>query len=158
MDYDLEKLRKFTFLAGDSTYAAGDKPVENPEKPGFIELVFEDGDFSYRDSYTGHAKSRGMEVVRYKGTPVWASLYGGGMTTGNEKLAGDTFDFLKQALSTSENGFESLRGSHSFTQDDWKYSYDQEGDFTEFKGHEQIYFKGKLVFFHEVIGGTINHN
>lgn len=158
MGYDTQALKEFIIKAGDATYAGGGKALETAERPGFTELVYEAGDFSYRDSYAGHSRSRGMEVIRYRDTPVWASLYGGGMTAGNEASAHETFAFLKQALSAHEDGFDSLRGPHHFARDDWDYRYSQEGDIAEFKGHEEIHHGSKLVFFHEVIGGLINNN
>lgn len=38
-----------------------------------------------------------MEVVRENGTPVWSSMYGGGMVDWREGLADQTFDFASTA-------------------------------------------------------------
>lgn len=149
-----QELFEFIDRAGKSTYAGGGKEVK-PERKDFHELEFEDGDFYYRDSYAGHYRSRGMEVVRYKSKPIWAALYGGGMTEGSEKLANETFKFLKKAMSEDENGFQSFRGPHNLTDGDWRYSYEQNGDPFEFNGYEEIFYKNELVFFHRVIGGKI---
>lgn len=148
------ELYKFLDKAGKATYAGGGKEVE-PERKDFHELEYRDGDFYYRDSYAGHYRSRGMEIVRYEGKPVWASLYGGGMVEGRENLANQTFEFLKKAMSNEEKGFESLRGPHEFLDGDWKYSYEQSGDVYEFNGYEEIYYKDELVFFHRIIGGRM---
>lgn len=150
-----KELKDFISKAAKSTYAGGGKPVENPQRPGFIELVYLEGDYSYRDSYSGFYRSRGMEVVRYKNEVVWSSSYGGGMTDGNEELASKTFEFLKKAMSANKEGFDTFRGPHEFKKDDWKYIYKQEGDVLEFSGHEEIYYKNKFVFFHKIIGGII---
>lgn len=150
-----EDLNAFLDRAGKATYAGGGKPEEKPEKPGFTEFAYKEGDFIYRDSYVGFYRSRGMEVVRYKGKPVWTSMYGGGMTKGNEKLANECFKFLKQALRSKEASFVSFRGPRLFESGDWKYTYQQEGDRYEFSGHEEISYKRKLVFFHRVIGGIV---
>lgn len=152
--FTLRELYNFIDKAGKATYAGGGKEVE-PERKDFHELEYEQGDFYYRDSYAGHYRSRGMETVRYKGEPVWASLYGGGMVEGKENLANQTFEFLKKAMSNEEKGFESLRGPHEFLDGDWKYVYDQTGDIYEFSGYEEIFFKGELVFFHRIIGGRM---
>lgn len=149
-----KQLFDFIDKAGKATWVGGGKEV-NPERKDFHELEFKEGNFYYRDSYTGHYRSRGMELVRHKSKPVWAALYGGGMVDGKEDLANETFEFLKKAMSRDEEGFESFRGPHKFEEADWKYSYEQTGDIFEFNGYEEIYFKNKLVFFHRIIGGVI---
>ena len=152
---DLNKLQEFIHKAGAATYAGGGKPEKAPEREGFTELVYQDGDFSYRDSYTGFTRSRGMEVVRYQGTPVWSSSYGGGMVSGQEHLAKDTFNFLKKAMVSKRPGSDSFRGPDNLKDNGWEYKYQQEGNVEEFNGYEEIYFQGNLVFFHRIIGGTI---
>ena len=152
-----KELFGFVDRAGKATYAGDGKVEKIPERPGFIELTYSENDLTYRDSYTGHYRSRGMEVVRKKGVPVWTSMYGGGMVGGKEQLAGETFDFLKRAMSAGEPGFASFRGPHTFQDGEWKYTYKQEGDVNEFNGYEEIYYQGELVFFHRVIGGLVKN-
>ncbi len=149
------KLYNFIKRASRATYAGGGKGEKKPERKEFVELVYKEGGLEYRDSYTGYIRSRGMELVRKKGMPVWSSLYGGGMIKGKEQLAGETFDFLKNALGTKENEFTSFRGPRYLKDKDWEYKYKQRGDVNEFHGYEEIYHKGDLVFFHRVIGGII---
>ena len=149
----------FVFIdrAGKATFAGDGKPAETLERKGFTELEFSDGYFYYRDSYTGATKSRGMELVRYKGETVWASMYGGGMVEGKEDLEETTFEFLKKAMLADEPEFKSFRGPHKLSDGDWEYTDKQEGDISEFSGYEKIKYKGELVFFHRIIGGIINH-
>lgn len=150
----------FAFInrAGKATYAGDGAEVENPERPGFKELEYEEGEWTYRDSYTGYYRSRGMEVVRFKREPVWTSLYGGGMIAGKEDLADKTFSFLKKAMSADEENFLSFRGPHELEDSEWRYNYKQNGDVFEFHGYEEIYFKGELVFFHRILGGVIDND
>lgn len=150
-----QQLFKFIDRAGKATYAGGGKEEANPERSGFIELTYSEGDFSYRDSYTGYYRSRGMEVVRLQGKPAWTASYGGGMVEGKEELADKCFEFLKKAMSSDEKNFQSFRGPHSFSDSDWNYSYKQEGDVLESSGYEEIKYKGELIFFHRMIGGVI---
>lgn len=151
--------RLFDFInrAGKATYVVGGKREEKPERDGFIEWVYSEGDFEYRDSFTGYYRSRGMEVVREKGVPVWSSMYGGGMIEGREDLAERTFDFLKKAMSADEEDFDSFRGPQNFIDEDWEYRYKQEGDINEFHGYEEIHHKGEMVFWHRIIGGKVKH-
>lgn len=149
------KLFEFIRRAGKSTYAGDGKRESDPERPGFREYVYSEGDLIYRDSYTGYVRSSGLELVRKRYKPVWTSLYYGGMVKGKESLADAVFEFLKRAMSTDEPGFKSFRGPHSLIEGDWEYKYEQEGDIGEFQGYEEIYHKSKLVFFHRIMGGKL---
>ena len=155
-NYSLTNLFRFVDLASKSTYASGKPPEPTSERRDFIEYTFLQGDWSYRDSFTGHTKSSGQEIVRFRGKIVWSDLYCGGMTAGNEALANQTFSFLKQALSQDESGFESLRGPHAFGDGEWQYSYTQKGLIDNFSGYEEIRYQDKVVFFHRAIGGTVS--
>lgn len=156
--FSLDKLKKFLDISSDSTYAGGGKYEEHPQRPGFYELVYKEGDFEYRDSYTGHSRSTGQEIVRFKDIPIWSSGYGGGMIKGKESLADETFSFLKKALRIPESEFSSFRGPHELKDGDWQYKYDQKGDIEEFSGYEEIFYQGDLVFFHRLQGGLLNHS
>lgn len=151
-----QQLFNFINRAGKATYAGGGKYEENPERPDFFELVYDkELPWHYRDSYAGHSRSGGQEVVRLNNEPIWWSGYGGGMVEGKEKMSDQTFDFLKKALSQDEKGFLSLRGPHEFTDGDWKYTYAQDGDITDFYGYEEISYKGEKVFWHRAVGGAL---
>ena len=152
---DLNKLQKFIQKAGEATYAGGGKEEENPERPRFKELVFIEGDWNYRDSYTGFFRARGMEVVRFQNSPIWTASYGGGMITGKEDLAKITYTFLKKAMLTKDPTKYSARGPQHFTDGDFEYHYAQDGNIEEFSGYEEIFYQGDLVFFHRIIGGII---
>lgn len=150
-----DQLYTFIKKAAKSTYPALEVEEISPEGSGFKDLNFSEGEFSYKDSYTGYFRSAGTEVVKFKGTPVWLQLYRGGMVEGKEALADKTFEFLKKAFTTYEEGFQSFRGPHSLKDGDWSYKYKQEGDISEFQGFEEIFFKDDLVFVHRTIGGLV---
>lgn len=156
-ELDLTKLQTFLEKASASTYAGGGKYEETPERSGFRELTYAEGDLSYRDSYSGFIQSWGSEVIRQNDKPVWSNMYGGWMSKGSEELAGVTFEFLKKCLLISKLSKSipsfSMRGPSEHTEGDWKYTYAQTGDFAQYNGHEEIYFQGKLVFVHDTMGG-----
>lgn len=154
---NITALTKFIATATGATYVGGGKKEKIPERQGFSEMVYTEGDFHYRDSWTGYIRSGGMELIRYKGKPVWSSLYGGGMVEGRESLADDCFEFLKKAISSKGTDSQSVRGPLQFQAGIWRYTYKQEGDNQEFNGYEQIFHKQEPVFFHRVIGGLIKH-
>lgn len=153
MALDLVKLQEFINKASAQTYAGGGQEVTNPERAGFNELVFSEEEFSYRDSYAGYFRSWGTELVRVNNQPMWNAVYGGGMVEKKEDLASETFSFLKKAFLKRDQ--DSFRGPKELIDRDWRYVYQQEGDISRFSGMEEIYFKGELVFFHNIIGGLI---
>ena len=153
----ITQLTNFLHEAMKATYAGGGKEVEHPQRPGFKELAFEEGDWKYRDSYCGFYQSWGEEVVWLKGKPFWTMLYGGGMEPehhGNRDFAIQTFTFLKKAMSAKPGGFQP-RGPKHFRDRDWEYTCEWEGGIKKFRGEEKITFKGKLVFSHWFFGGLV---
>ncbi len=156
MDFNLSQLAKFLIKAKTQTYASEGKEI-TAQRPGFIELEFKEGDFEYRDSYSGFYQAPGQEIVRYKGNPVWAMAYSGGMEKkyhGDADFAIKTFSFLKQVLSRVEES-KPFRGPDNFREGDYEYINKVEGDVTNFKGQEQILYKGEKVFAQDYIGGLI---
>ena len=153
--FPLKTLDQFLQKATAATYAGVGGYEKKSQRPGYYELTFKDGDWFYRDSYTGHYRSWGTELVRFKGKPVWNALYGGGMADGLDHLSKDCFQFLKTCLTTKPKTWHSFRGPKSLTRGDWQYRYQQQGDIKMFSGYEEIRFKGKVVFSHRIIGGLI---
>ena len=156
MEEVIQELHRFLRNAMLSTYA-GDGKETTSQRPGFIELAYAEGRFSYRDSFCGFYTSTGQEVVWLEGKPFWTQLYGGGMTLphrDDEAFALRTFNFLKRALSQKPEAFQP-RGPRQMTDGEWEYRCDWKGDITEFKGSERILFQGEAVFTHEFFGGLI---
>jgi hypothetical protein len=154
----LTKLNSFIGIAAKATYAGGGASV-TPWRKGFKELEYKDGDFYYRDSYTGYFRSWGQETVWYKDEPIWTARYGGGMTDEHQDdkdFADKTFSFLKNAMSAGEKVSQfQPRGPKEFTKDNWSYICNVDGDMSKFSGNESISFNGEIVFTHQFIGGLI---
>jgi SAM-dependent methyltransferase len=121
----------------------------------FSHMDFTEASFDGVWAYTSLIHIR-QEVVWHNDSPVWTCLYGGGMTDGymNEGLAGETFAFLKKALSQKEVEFQP-RGPKSFKLDGWEYQNDMHGDITSFNGHEFISHNGETIFTHNFFGGVV---
>lgn len=154
-NFSTSDLANFIKKAASSTYAGGGEYEKFPERPGFFELVFAEGDWSYRDSYTGFYRSTGMEVVRFQNEIIWTTNYGGGMVEGKNELAGQTFDFLKAAMLAKPSDWDSFRGPNAFKEGSFEYKYSQTGDVSLFHGEEEIYYQSERVFFHRIIGGIV---
>jgi hypothetical protein len=158
MGINLKNLAEFLVKAKCRTYAGDGKEIA-PQRPGFNELEFKDGDWEYRDSYSGLYFAPGQEVVRFKGVPVWTMAYSGGMKPeyhGNRDFAEQVFSFLKQALLRVKES-RPFRGPESFKDGEFEYVDASEGDITDFRGTEIILFRGKEVFRQNYIGGAIVH-
>lgn len=152
----LTKLNIFIGEAALKTYAGGGVEVE-PSEPGFHELEHRDGDLYYKDSYGGHSQSWGRETVWHKDKLIWSSLYGGGMEKkyhADADFTHQTFSFLKKAMSAGEKRKEfQPRGPLEHIDGDWKYRAKWNGDITRFSGHEDILYRGEVVFTHDFFGG-----
>jgi hypothetical protein len=156
MKIDMKELSEFIIKAKKQTYAIGGKEVA-PERPGFKELKYAEGDYCYRDSYAGFFFAPGQEIVRLKSMPIWSMSYSGGMLSkhhGDTALAEKTFDFLKKAL-TKIPANKPFRGPSRFKTGDFEYVNRVKGDITDFIGQEKILFKGKEIFMQNYIGGVI---
>ncbi|MCK4883771.1 MAG: hypothetical protein KAS30_02775 [Candidatus Diapherotrites archaeon] len=155
---NLEKLTEFLVRAKINTYA-GDAKEISPQRPGFKEFEFIEGDFEYRDSYVGLYFAPGQEIVRFKGKPIWAMAYSGGVEKnliGNYDFCEEIFSFLKQALKKVQKE-RPFRGPNNLKEGDFEYVDKTEGDISLFNGVERIFFKGKEVFKQHYIGGLIIH-
>jgi hypothetical protein len=152
---NLRDLEAFIVKAKMGTYAADRPDVANPERKGFSELIFEEGPWSYRDSYFGYYRAPGEEVVRYNGTPVWRMAYNGGMVKrywGKNEFTHSTFSFLQKALRRVDVTMP-YRGPARFEEGDFSYECTVRGRITHFSGREVIKYKGGKVFVHDFFGG-----
>ena len=153
---NLLELAKFLVKAKKKTYAGEGEEI-SPQRPRFKELEYKEGDWYYRDSYSGFYQAPGQEVVYFQDEPVWAMAYSGGMRKEfyeNKALAEKTFNFLKECLSRVEEK-EPFRGPRKYSEGDFSYEMELEGDINDFSGEERIYHQGKEVFHQYFIGGTI---
>lgn len=156
MKIDIDNLISFLIRAKSQTYAGGGKEIA-PQRPDFKELEYKEGNWEYRDSYTGFYFAPGQEVVRFKGQPIWIMAYSGGMNPeyhGNMIFAKQTFIFLKKALLRAGKS-KPFRGPENFREGDYEYRNSTEGDVKDFKGTERIFYKGKEVFRQHYMGGLI---
>lgn len=150
-------LKKFLVNANAKGYAGDGKEFTPPQRPGFEELEYAEGDWLYHDSYSGHYLAPGQEVVYFKGKPIWAMAYAGGMKFkyhGIKDLTHETFVFLKKALLATDPE-KPFRGPEKFKEGEWQYVSKVTGDIKDFTGSEKIYKGDKLVFKQNFIGGII---
>jgi len=155
---NLQALNDFLEKATLATYAGGGERIKT-EKKGFFDLEHRDGDFYYRDSFAGYLASHGQEIVWYQDKPVWMCSYAGGMRgskTDDAAFANETFGFLKQAMRSGKKSKDfQPRGPKNFKDGSWAYINDCTGNISNFKGHEEIHYKGEKIFEHDYFGGVL---
>ncbi len=128
----------------------------SPERKGYKELEYENGDWRLRDSYTGYFRAPGMTTIYFRDKPAWTMAYGGtGQLEGHEGIVKPTFTFLKKALMQVSPQMP-FRGPEEFAEDEWKYTFRLiRGDITDFLGEENITRYGGKVFTQTVMGGIV---
>ena len=73
---DLDELHDFIVNAKAATYVGDGKQSES-SRDGSHDLIFEEGDFRYLDSYFGGSDFIGEEIVYFQKFPIWGMNYYG---------------------------------------------------------------------------------
>ena len=155
-----EELLNFIAKAHQNTYAAPKEikeknKCETPILEKHVDYDFIEGDWRYHDSYAGSSWAPGREVVFFKNQPIWCMSYQGQTIDGlSAEFIGETFEFLKKALRKFTNEVP-FRGLDGFKEGDFEYSFKFKGDYTYFTGRESVFYKGKEVFFQDVMASLI---
>jgi len=152
-DFSLEQLTTFIVCAKAATYVGGgDKSLSC--RSGSHDLQFQDGDWSYLDSYFGGADFIGQEVVWFKGKPVWAMNYYGRLLKPAMMTAAEAGRVIQKSLSEMYKQGRFLGGfEHSV--EDSMYIDTSTGDVRSFTGHEWINRGGVRVYELVYHGGLI---
>jgi hypothetical protein len=149
----MQALHDFIVRAKALSYVGGGKPVESC-RPKSHDLHYEEGDFSYLDSYYGGWDFIGEEVVYFKGEAVWAMNYYGKVIQPEKITAAEAGQTIKASLSKMYEESRFL-GGFSYTHGDYVYIDTSEGEFTSFTGKEWITRDGEVVYELFYHGGLI---
>jgi hypothetical protein len=157
--FDLNQLSEFLNKTLSHTYAVGQGKVHNPQRLGFEEYVYEEGPWSYRDSYTGGAISWGQEHVTFQGQAAWSMVYGGGICENfrnDAALESEAFACMKEALKVSRSSKEDFlpRGPRCLVWKNYVYQADWQGDLSWFRGQEKVYRGHDLLHIYDFAGGV----
>jgi Domain of unknown function (DUF5680) len=149
----IDDLNAFIVKAKRATYVGSGERAE-PSRLGSHDLTFQDGDWSYRDSYLGDTDFLGQEAVWLKGEPVWAMSYYGYILRPDlfdGERAGQTIKAALTAMYTEGRflgGFE-WEGPHG------RYVDRSEGDVAHFRGREVILVQGVEAYALDYFGGLV---
>ena len=149
------ELEKFLIEAKKQTYAN-----ENIEKVANSRLNSRDYEYKkdnmiYHDTYFGGTRFIGEEVVYVDNEIYWAMNYYG--VTLDETLGEEAMDnALRPALmKVGEDNIIPVRGPKEFTNGEYKYIFNVEGDINYFNGTETIYKENKKIYELKCSGGLI---
>lgn len=148
------QLGTFLLAANRSTYANKAAPKAPSSRLRSSDYHFQEGDFTYHDTYFGARDFIGEEIVYKNDVPVWGENYFGFVlvdTFTNDQV----YDFLRKALMQEYSDILPVRGPASFIDKEWEYRNHLEGDLKNFKGGEQILFSGTMVYQAYYHGGLI---
>lgn len=151
---DLENLHDFILAAKSATYIGDGAPVQSC-RTGSHDLVFEQGDFSYLDSYFGGSDFIGQEVVYEIERPVWAMNYYGVIRQPEQISAPEAGEMIKASLSKMYTAGRFL-GGWEHHKGNLVYHDTSLGDLTYFSGREWIEKDGELVYELVYHGGLIH--
>ncbi len=146
-------LEEFLVTAKKNTYVSNGEGGERKLEDGSRELVYEEGEFRYKDRYLGFDPFVGEEIVWRKGKVVWAMNYYGAVSPSNV-LAEKVYKFLKKAMAQVEKT-RPFRGPNEFLEGQWKYIDKSDGSVNSFEGIERIYFQDEKVYELKYHGGKI---
>lgn len=143
-----KRIIDFLIRAKQATYA-GKGAETTPSRERSHDLIYEDGDLMYYDTYLGGAKFAGEEALWISKEPYWSMNYIG-------RVIGEGFsgDFLKEALLHVPQD-KPFRGPKQYIAGEYTYDCDIDGDFEWFLGKEVISFKGTPVYECYFHGGLI---
>lgn len=158
--FDKGSLLEFMTKAHKNTYAAPQEikskyKCKTPILEGHRDYDLVEGDWRYHDSFAGIHWAPGREVIFFKGQPVWCMSYQGQTLEGlSDDFIEKTFKFLKSAMRNIDEQMP-FRGPKLFKEKNFEYSFVMKGDYQYFNGRESIKYRGKEIFFQDVLGGLV---
>lgn len=157
MDINSKEFLDFLVKAKKGTYANGDASKSSSSRLLSKDYHYEDGNFTYHDTYFGGVKFMGEEVVYYNDNILWGMNYYG--VTIDDNLTEEMMDkVLRVALMKvgEDKDIIPVRGPKEFINDDYLYTFNVYGNMENFVGTERIYKDDKLIYELKCHGGFIN--
>jgi Domain of unknown function (DUF5680) len=148
------KLRSFVIRAKRATYVGSGSPADS-SRIGSHDLTYNEGPYSYRDSYFGGIDFLGQEVVWHNDIPAWAMNYYGYIVRPDLIDATAAGQSLKAALS-QPHAEGRLLENFSFDAPAGLYEIRSEGTIAHFSGRETIHVNGTLAYALDYHGGLVH--
>jgi hypothetical protein len=148
-----EEVLQFLLKARTKTYA-GNKGKVNAILGGSTQLEYSEGEWLYRDIYyTGNGIFMGLEVIHYKGKPIWSMCYYGNF----QKMTEEEVDGVLRAALIDKWNQVRLWQKVEWQKNDFRYvcEPDFEGSIDEMAGTEKIFKADEQVYMFFYAGGMI---
>ena len=156
MNINSKEFLEFLVKAKKGTYANGDASKSSSSRLLSKDYHYEDGNFTYHDTYFGGINFMGEEVVYYNDNILWGMNYYG--VTIDDSLTEELMDkVLRVALMKvgEDKDIIPIRGPKEFINEDYLYTFNVDGNMENFIGTEQIYKDKKLIYELKCHGGII---
>ncbi|MFN2303672.1 MAG: DUF5680 domain-containing protein [Anaerolineales bacterium] len=150
---DQNRLGKFILEAKSTTYVGDGTPIE-PCRIKSHDLVYEQDEFKYLDSYFGGSDFIGEEVVYAHAEPVWGMNYYGSILKPDKISPAEAGAMIKASLQRMYVSGRFL-GGWEYQLEDLIYHDTSEGGLTHFTGYEWIEKEGQKVYELFYHGGLI---
>jgi len=154
LNISIQELDAFILKAKAATYV-GDGQEVHPCRPGSHDLKFEEGSFSYLDSYFGGSDFIGQEVVYYQDKPVWAMNYYGRILQPDLITGTETGKMIKESLSKMYAEEGRFLGGFEHAAGNLRYTDTSQGEVSSFAGTEWITRDNVKVYELDYHGGLI---
>jgi len=154
LNFSLQELDAFIVKAKAATYV-GDGQKAQPCRLGSHDLKFEEGSFSYLDSYFGGSDFIGQEVVYYEDKPVWAMNYYGQILEPDLITAAEAGKMIKESLSKMYAEEGRFLGGFEHAAGNLHYTDTSQGEVSSFTGKEWIDREDVKVYELDYHGGLI---
>jgi hypothetical protein len=118
------------------------------------DLQFQDGDWTYHDSYFGGSDFLGQEIVYFQMAVVWGMNYYGRLLKPDRITAAEIGQMIKKSL-TVMYGENRFLGGFEYTDGKLTYVDGNDGNVCAFQGKEMINLDGELVYELAYHGGLI---
>lgn len=151
----LGRLEKFIVAAKRQTYVGDGKSAE-PCRMDAHDLSYDEGEWTYRDSYFGGTDFLGQETVWMSDKAVWAMNYYGYILRGDLIDAEKAGAVIKAALSALY-AQDRFLGGFDLQVDKFIYQDKVDGDHTHFHGIETISLDGVLAYELRYHGGLVKN-
>lgn len=146
----MDELIDFLVEARRVTYAI---THGTPVGDGTEQMIYDRGEWRYRDRYAGQNPYGGHEIVWHNGNVIWMKNYIAEVLSDIRPMS-EIYEFQREVLGKPDPN-HLMRGPANYTSGLYRYTNSVEGDLTAFKGEEQILYQNQPVYQMIFHGGNI---
>ncbi|HHX13260.1 MAG TPA: hypothetical protein GX731_10590 [Clostridiales bacterium] len=143
-----KELIEFLIRAKRNTYA-GKGAETTSSRPNSHDLIYEENELKYIDTYLGGRCFTGEEAIWKDNKPLWAMNYSGRVIGANFSC-----DFLKDALYHAPEN-KPFRGPDYYEDGEYTYTCSVNGDPDWYQGYEEIKYQGQKIYECYYHGGIV---